>query len=1638
MKKSVTIPHLTGGNNNKVVQVIEWMQALGNPVFTDSKGNHLPHQQIVELYDEAISPSDNKPIVKVFYETNETEYVRNNPAKPGKRKTAARDKYMANLLGGKDGNDLLNLASKVGSRKAAVEILKSGSTKTPFNVEMPLSDEDEIGSLKMQGLTPSVDALVDEGFRAKLHSDIRGLLGEENVDEKLAELDKGVLITDEGIEDFRQMLTVYHLSHQMNGPLANSIKGHVPRKHADLFDRLIPTFDDILAGENLVLFANSIKKHPESRNTNFPLMEESDTLIPSWLQLALPSDDALRELKENLGEREVESALQTLASGDFMGSFYKVLSSVRETLAWPLVTLLRGLGGTSRQDDRQARLFDDLNENITDALVSDYGRGRGYTNRKELAKAVMFSASEAYDRRLTELFSPLKITINAARRVRSFSKSGVKLELTVDLNTFDAGDVKGTPARAIINPGMFYIGNFDFRIPPIGWNRKWMNGTAQIIHEYWNYIRPSGNVAANAAFMPVSDDRSLSLPQILYLIAIRTKEIYNYDLSPEEWVTLIKVLGGKNALTENYYSSSNSDLLSGIDNLILSQERQIIDNRETMRALTAENALHRARRNPSENSSALPQVYYDNLFDMATLMKNRQKALASQQKETQKFFNKLKEFNKNKKDKIADLNKKKKTIDGVMKSWKKEEEKARGWHEKAMELEAQIKPLKVFQDSMEALKVLGGEAEPISNIWSRKQLEFILQNSEILHQKGQPAFIQEMNLEEEWRAAGKMSKQQTHDWLVKTLLGEETDSKAADVLLELVEEVEEEKLASEIITIENNLEEILDDSGNDFSEVLAELFTPEAESMKEVGDLAEGLLAPEMIDLPPKKIKDAAGPKGVGKKLKSSWLLKYPKQVKGKNPHVVKLKPNGKIGVVFDTHADWQANMEIISHMEDKHGSLNHVVWAGDCFDGGRGYTTPQLEYTAGEDDLKNWEYIKGLMKSDPNKYIFLAGNHERIDLAPGMNPQTFWQWAKKEGVYEQYSQETQNLPLIAKIRNIMICHGGFPHIVLFDTPHNLRRFWDDSGVWTRDVQLHTLWNRPSNGSTEWDSRQERLIPGDTTSGFKQVKLDKEGMRKQVSDFDRQYALNTDFEKGLARFGINTMITAHTPAINYGAIGKAAYKTPTFLHISGQSSRDITLKPIYAVIDFDAKNITIEVGKGIHSRLDESEPALEWVETHTEDLPTQFWGKDDGDPDGPTIARPYRFNPGHCSCGCAEGKCMCPPDCDCGCNHAKGGASWAKTNPTIPMYVGTPTGRVKNLGSITAIVQVGRNIIKDVGEGIQDIYRSLIGGRQSMTEKRMAMAVAEMQADLERECLELGGNVVGNIQIDYEYPATGSDITLIAVADAFKTPKKNPASNYHKYEKKVISILKKEGGAAGLKALRPAFPKGTAKAKVVGMLQKMNHVVLHADGDYILMQGISNPPFNMREPYKGTSTPERLLLWASMHIDPYYEGEDTGMDDSHSAVSYPTDIQEYKAMHGTKKKLFSIEKIKHSKGTNVRYFSANDISSEGGSIIGSFLRLKLWHPDFYWHEETLSKEYKAKVDIGYFEKNDSSRAVLIVRIEQILPNPPKSARKNQPEELLCIYKKSSRSKPCGSPLRVKKNPKGRYACRKCGAEYEMR
>lgn len=133
----------------------------------------------------------------------------------------------------------------------------------------------------------------------------------------------------------------------------------------------------------------------------------------------------------------------------------------------------------------------------------------------------------------------------------------------------------------------------------------------------------------------------------------------------------------------------------------------------------------------------------------------------------------------------------------------------------------------------------------------------------------------------------------------------------------------------------------------------------------------------------------------------------------------------------------------------------------------------------------------------------------------------------------------------------------------------------------------------------------------------------------------------------------------------------------------------------------------------------------------------------------------------------------------------------ALNNPSnvLPIFRGEPSTKFSNKGLITAEIQIGRGFLKDIGEGIQDIYRGLIGGRQSMTEKRMAIAVATMQQELSERATAKGGNAVANLEIDYEYPEQQGDLTLIATADAIKMtspPKNNP--NYDLPSKTKLSI----------------------------------------------------------------------------------------------------------------------------------------------------------------------------------------------------------------------------------------------------------
>ncbi len=114
--------------------------------------------------------------------------------------------------------------------------------------------------------------------------------------------------------------------------------------------------------------------------------------------------------------------------------------------------------------------------------------------------------------------------------------------------------------------------------------------------------------------------------------------------------------------------------------------------------------------------------------------------------------------------------------------------------------------------------------------------------------------------------------------------------------------------------------------------------------------------------------------------------------------------------------------------------------------------------------------------------------------------------------------------------------------------------------------------------------------------------------------------------------------------------------------------------------------------------------------------------------------------------------------------------AFGKKNPAgaLPIFTGEPTSKFTNKGMISAEVQIGRNVVKDVGEVVQSIYRGLVGGRTTIAERRMAMAVASMQKELSDRAKAKGANAIANLNLDYELIQQSATLTLIATADAIK------------------------------------------------------------------------------------------------------------------------------------------------------------------------------------------------------------------------------------------------------------------------------
>ena len=89
--------------------------------------------------------------------------------------------------------------------------------------------------------------------------------------------------------------------------------------------------------------------------------------------------------------------------------------------------------------------------------------------------------------------------------------------------------------------------------------------------------------------------------------------------------------------------------------------------------------------------------------------------------------------------------------------------------------------------------------------------------------------------------------------------------------------------------------------------------------------------------------------------------------------------------------------------------------------------------------------------------------------------------------------------------------------------------------------------------------------------------------------------------------------------------------------------------------------------------------------------------------------------------------------------------------------------------------------------------------------------------------------------------------------DTYDEARDNPEA-----QSKVEKILIKEGGAAGLKPLLEAFPKGTTKAQAKKAISQMTSVYQHPAGDYILESTVRPNPAHPSKVEKGKKLYEHM------------------------------------------------------------------------------------------------------------------------------------------------------------------------------------
>lgn len=399
------------------------------------------------------------------------------------------DNYIQDSLPDAIYGKMLNLTPRELALQEALKTQVGVSSK----LRVPhMEPEERLLAANIIGSLPTGGYGIEEAAKKQLSATVKQALGDLGIDTAsnkgrlLERLQSKPFFNDPTlIANFANMIRAYHDVRENNLHYMQSIVTGMPKtKDAELLtNSILPTPDNILNGATAYLIFDT----KQSLN-----IEDISSFIDAFVRGLLNFEDRLVALKASEKQQQV---------GRFLAAFDFDRGAAAKALEDATLKAIK-TGG-----------------DFIDSYLAEIDKNT--INAKTRLKEALSKTVE-YSERIDASSTPINLADDVKEK---------QIEKLVEylVNNNLAFPIKPTAKR--LDENLFLL--IPLQLPsfennPIGWDRRWMIATMKIVDEYWPMI--------------YGEDRKVLLSDLLYLIAARAKELFNYDIDVVQMTILALLL----------------------------------------------------------------------------------------------------------------------------------------------------------------------------------------------------------------------------------------------------------------------------------------------------------------------------------------------------------------------------------------------------------------------------------------------------------------------------------------------------------------------------------------------------------------------------------------------------------------------------------------------------------------------------------------------------------------------------------------------------------------------------------------------------------------------------------------------------------------------------------------------------------------------------------------------------------------------------------------------------------------------------------------------------------------------------------------------------------------------------------------